>query len=36
MIIVYTDGSCIKGNRGGYSAVITEDNKIIATLYQGF
>ena len=36
MIIVYTDGSCIKGNRGGYSAVITEDNKIITTLYQGF
>ena len=36
MIVVYTDGSCIKGNRGGYSAVITEDDKIITTLYQGF
>ena len=36
MITVYTDGSCIKDNRGGYSAVITEDNKIITVLYEGF
>ena len=36
MITVYTDGSCIKDNRGGYSAVITNDGKIITVLYQGY
>ena len=36
MITVYTDGSCIKDNKGGYSAVITEDEHIITVLYQGF
>lgn len=36
MITVYTDGSCIKDNRGGYSAVITKDSEIITVLYQGY
>lgn len=36
MITIYTDGSCIKDNKGGYSAVITENDKIITVLYQGF
>ena len=36
MITVYTDGSCIKDNRGGYSAVITKDNEIVTVLYEGF
>lgn len=36
MIKIYTDGSCIKDNKGGYSAVITEDEQVITVLYQGF
>ena len=36
MITVYTDGSCIKDNRGGYSAVITNNGEIITVLYQGY
>lgn len=34
--MAYTDGSCIEGGaRGGYSAVIYCNDKIVAQLYQG-
>ena len=29
MIEIYTDGSCIKNNYGGYGVVIYKDGKII-------
>lgn len=33
----YTDGSCKLNNRGGYSAIIFDDNNnLVKKLYQGY
>ena len=37
MIRIYTDGSYKPTtDQGGYASIITEDNKVIKILYQGY
>ena len=36
MIEIYTDGSCIKDNKGGFGIVITENNQILDTYSERY
>lgn len=35
MIKIYTDGSLIKGNKGGWAVVVVDKNKVVATFMGG-